>query len=451
MRALRLELRRSLAPWAGMLLVATAVALLYSVSAPWWKGPEAWDEQWHSAAQWIRFLLVFLWPLVVGAGAVAGLRDHRAGIADLLTTAARPPWRRAAVTAGALAIYLVLGYLTVFALGAVQVIWHGGYFHLAWLPITAVGALAVVAGGWLGMGVARAFPSVLTPPLLAVSALVALVFLTISQDPAADPSRVLPNQVVLLSPALSAVRNVYDTVAAAANAGQAIWLAGLALTGFGLLVATSARLRLIALVPAVAGFAIALPVLPARTLVLNESASAAVCREHVCLTRMRASTLDSFAPVAEHALRLLATLPDAPTSVREVPEPSLHHGGVPRRPETVPVLFNGSFEAAQPGDWLTELVAGAGTPTCFGESDDDQGTIREAAARAVAAAWFTGELKPVRDHLFIRAGAAEPARRAWEALRVLPPDQQLARVSAARAVGLSCQGDQLTALTGGTL
>ena len=451
MRALRLELRRSLAPWAGLLIVAAAVALLYSLSAPWWKGPEAWDAQWHSAAQWVRFLLVFLWPLVIGAGAVAGLRDHRSGTTDLLATAARPAWQRGAATAGALAICLVLGYLAVFALGAVQVIWNGGYFHLAWLPITAVGALSVVAGGWLGMGVARVFPSVLTPPLLAVSALVALVFLTISQDPSTEPTKVVPNQVTLLSPALWAMRNVYDTVAAAASTGQAIWLTGLALTGFGLLVATSVRLRLIALVPALLGVSLALPVLPARTFVPNEAASAWVCRENVCLSRMRSSTMDSFAPVAAEALRLLAKLPDAPTQVREVPQPRLHRGGVPRTPDVVPVHFNGAFRLVQPGDWLTELVAGAGTPTCFGQSDDEQLTVREAAARAAVGAWFTGELKPVRNYHFITEAAAEPARRAFDALRSLPVDQQVARVRAARAVGLSCQGDQLTALTDGTL
>jgi hypothetical protein len=447
-KALRLELRRSLAPWAGLLVVAAAVALLYSLSAPWWKGPEAWNAQWHSAAQWLRFLLVFLWPLVVGAGAVAGLRDHRAGTGDLFATAARPAWQRGAATAGALAIYLVLGYLAVFAIGAAQVVWNGGYLHLAWLPIIAVGALAVVAGGWLGMGVARVFPSVLTPPLLAVSTLITLAFLTIAQDRV----RVLPNQISLLSPALDAVRNVYETVAPAASAGQAIWLTGLALTGFGLLVATSVRLRVMALVPALVGGAIALPVLPATTLVLNEAASAAVCRENVCLSRMHESTLDSFAPVASDALRLLAKLPDPPTSVREVVQPRIDQGGVPRTKDVVPVHYNGgAFERAQPGDWLTELVAGAGTPTCFSEVDDEQKTIREAAARTAVAAWFTGELKPLRNRRFIREAAAEPAQRAFDALRGLPADQQVARVSAARAVGLSCQGDQLTALTDGAL
>jgi hypothetical protein len=451
-RALRVELRRSIAPWTGVLLFGAAVALLYSLSAPWWKGLEAWDEQWHSAAQWVRFLLVFLWPMVVGAGAIAGLRDHRAGTDDLLATTARPAWQRAAATAGALACCLVAAYLLVFALGAALVVRHGGYFHLAWLPITAVGALAVVAGGWFGMGVARVFPSVLTPPLLAVSSLIALAFLTISQDPAAEPDVEVPNQVKLLSPALGAMRNVYDTVATSANTGQAIWLTGLALTGFGLYAATTTRLRVLALVPVIASAAIALPLLPTRTFVLNEAASASVCRGNVCLSRMRESTLDAFAPVGEEALRLLAKLPGAPTSVREVPYPSQNQGGIPRTADVVPVHFNGdAFTLATPGDWLGVLVAGGGTPTCFGEFDENEKVIREAAARTAVAAWFTGELKPLPLYRFIRDGAAAPADQALAAVRALPADEQLARVNAAREVGLSCQGDQLTVLTGGTL
>lgn len=446
-----MELRRSLAPWAGLVLLASAVTLLYSLSAPWWKGPEAWDAQWHTSAQWVRFLLVFLWPLAVGAGAIAGLRDHRAGTDDLFATTARPAWHRGAATAGALAIYLAAAYLLVFALGAVQVVANGGYFHLAWLPITAVGALAVVAGGWIGMGVARVFPSVLTPPLLAVCALIAVVFLTISQDPATGRETAVPNQLTLLSPALGAARNVYNTIAAAANTGQAIWFTGLALTGFGLFVALTTRLRLLALVPMIVGAAVALPVLPANTFVLDEAASAAVCRGHVCLSRMNESTLDSFAPVGEKALLLLAKLPDAPTSVHEVPEPRVSRGGIPRTADVIPVHLNGNaFKLTRPDTWLAELVAGGGTPTCFGEADDQQ-VIREAAARTAVAAWFTGELKALPDFQYIRDQAAEPAARALAALHALPEADQVARVSAARSVGLSCQGDQLTALTDGAL
>lgn len=184
----------------------------------------------------------------------------------------------------------------------------------------------------------------------------------------------------------------------------------------------------------------------------HHHAQVVVPRHRDCLTRIHESTLDSFVPAAEDALRLLAKLPGAPTSVREVTQPRLHRGGVPRTADVVPVHFNGdAFRYAQPGEWRTELVAGAGTPTCFNQINDEQKEIREAAARTAVAAWFTGELKPLRASRFIREGAAEPARLAWEALRSLPADQQVARVSAARAVGLSCQGDQLTALTNGEL
>lgn len=142
----------------------------------------------------------------------------------------------------------------------------------------------------------------------------------------------------------------------------------------------------------------------------------------MCLSRLHESTLDSFAPVAEEALRLLAKLPDAPKSVREVFDPRPLHTGITRSPEVVPVSFNSdTFKFAKPGDWLPVLVAGGGTPSCLGDTSPDETTIREVAARTAVAAWFTGELKP------------------------------LPHFRSARAAGLSCQGDQLAVLTGGAL
>ena len=74
---LRTELRRSTAPVAGIGFLLGALALLYGLSGPWYKGSAPWDEQWTGLAQWTRHLMVFLWPLVVGVGAWQGLRDHR--------------------------------------------------------------------------------------------------------------------------------------------------------------------------------------------------------------------------------------------------------------------------------------------------------------------------------------------------------------------------------------
>jgi hypothetical protein len=445
-RALGIELRRSVAPWAALVVLVVAVAFLYLLSGPWWKGSENWTWQWTSAALWERFLLTFLWPIAVGAGALQGLRDQRSGMGELLRTTPRPTWQRAAATAGAVGLLLAVAYLALFLLGAVQVIGNGGYFHLGWLPIMVVGALSLVAGAWLGMGVARTFPSTLTPPLLAVAALVGMAFLLTSTDVGES---VIPNRITLLSPAFHQVRYVFDTVAASVNVGQAVWLTGLAATGFLLIVAGTARTRLVALLPVVLGAAVALPILPDQPYVVNTAATELVCRGQVCVTRLHESTLDALAGSGEEALRLLAKLPDAPTGVREVIFPLPEQGSFPRTSDTVPVHFDDLATAGENPDWTRGLLAGAGTPTCLGETDPDDLVVREMAARTVTAAWFLGDLKPVRAIKFQRKAVAPLAQQAWDALRALSAEEQVARVSAARAVGLSCRGDQLTALAGG--
>ena len=95
-RVLRIELRRSVAPWAGIVVLTTALAFLYLVSTAWWRGTTAWTAQWTSLALWTRALLFYLWPLAVGLGALQGLRDHRSTMPELLTTTPRPAWHRAA-------------------------------------------------------------------------------------------------------------------------------------------------------------------------------------------------------------------------------------------------------------------------------------------------------------------------------------------------------------------
>lgn len=111
-RVLRTELKRSLAPWAGAVVLTTALAFLYLLNGAWWSGTTAWTAQWTSLALWTRALLFYLWPLAVGLGALQGLRDHRSKMPDLLTTS-RPAWHRAATLAGTTAITLASAFALV--------------------------------------------------------------------------------------------------------------------------------------------------------------------------------------------------------------------------------------------------------------------------------------------------------------------------------------------------
>ncbi|MER5226882.1 hypothetical protein [Streptomyces flaveus] len=450
-RILRIELRRSTAPWAGLLVLLVALAFLHLLSGPWWKGPEMWTAQWTSTARWERFLLAFLWPLATGAGAVQGLRDHRSGMRELLATAPRPGWQRAAKTAGASALTLAVAYLLVFLVGAVQVIAGDGYFHLAWLPILAVGVLGLVAGAWLGMGIGRTVPSALTPPVLAVTSLVATVSLVVVMDAAAEGA--VPNRVALLSPALPEVNDVFVTVAGRVSLGQALWLLGVAATGFLLLAAAQRRARLLALLPLALGAAVALPILPsdpARAFVVDAGATAPVCSGRVCVTEVSRTRLATLAGPGEDALRLLAKLPGAPGSVREATGAWPPRTRQSRTADVVPVDFDApGFRGDVAGEELTRsLLTGAGTPPCVDEEGEyGPRYVRERAARNVAAAWFLGELRP-HHSAYLRDEIDVLARPAWNALRALPADEQRARITALRAAALSCDGDLLDVLAG---
>lgn len=260
-RVLRTELKRSVAPWAGAVTAAGGLAFLYSLSGPWWKGSGQWTAQWTSLALWTRSLLVFLWPLAVGLGALQGLRDRRSKMPELLTSTPRPAWQRAALLSGSTALSLAAGFGLFVLVGAVQVPGSTGYTHLGWLPVTLVAALALVAGAALGMGVGRALPYALTPPVLAVAALFVTALLRVTFD-GERPAAALPVPLALLSPAVEGVADVLLTLSPSVHAGQTVWLLGMAATGFALLVAATPRARALALTPLLSGAAVALLVLP---------------------------------------------------------------------------------------------------------------------------------------------------------------------------------------------
>lgn len=251
-----------------------------------------------------------------------------------------------------------------------------------------------------------------------------------------------PNRIVLLSPSLAEVHSAFLTVAWRVNAGQTVWLLGLAATGFLLLVAGNRRARLLALLPVVLSAAVAVPLLPAshdRDYVIDKAATALVCEGPVCVTRLHERELAAIAGPegpAEEALRLLAALPDPPSTVREtVPvwPPGVWQPQAPPQPAGfVPVDFEARALSGAPKDEvLRGLLAGAGTAPCVvplrtypteeeEQRYDETKAVREVAARTVAAAWFLGDLKPLRGTGPLGAGAGKLAGPAWETLRALP-------------------------------
>ncbi|GHF57067.1 hypothetical protein GCM10018790_38860 [Kitasatospora xanthocidica] len=459
-RVLRTELRRSVAPWPGVVVLAGSLAVFFLIDGIWWKGTAGWTAQWTSMAMWTRYLLAFWWPLVVGMGAVYGLRDSRSRMAELLVTTPLPAWRRATLPAGATALAVTAGFGLLVLVGGVQVaLGPTTYTGLGWLPISLVAALALVAGAVFGMGVARTLPSVLTPPALVVLVLLLTGLLMNKSSDGALPSSIAPNRLAQLSPAIAEPRQMLLTLSGSVHLGQTLWLLGLLATGFALLSAATRRARLLAVTPALAGAALALLVLPAApqdTYVVDKAAATLVCDGPVCVTQANRSRLPELAPRGKEALRVLHDVlgDQAPNAVREDTEPRALGDPRPLSGDVVLVDFDERLLADATGEDLTRaLIAQGLAPSCRGNSDREGGGRRAVVVQSVAVSWALRDsrLRPLEEKgsdAYALTTWAD-ADVAWQRLTALSPAEQRSRIAELRAAALSCAGyDQLPVLLG---
>ncbi|MEU8639665.1 hypothetical protein AB0C38_46365 [Amycolatopsis sp. NPDC048633] len=449
---LRTELRRSIAPWAGLALLVVALGLLFLLSGPWWKVPAPWTGNTTTTALWLRFMLVFLWPVAVGAGAIQGMRDSRSGMVELLSTTSRPGWHRAIRLAGAVGALSALGFLLVFGVGLVEVLAHGGFVSAIFVPVILVGLLAIVAGSWAGLAIGRLLPHPLTAPALAVLTLVVSVVAWTSLEESVLSMAYSP--FGLLAPTLGQPRGTLVTTAASVNLGQAAWFVGLAVTGFLLLAANSVRARVLGLLPLVAGAAIALPVFPASAdglLVPDGVAAQKLCDGPICVTRAHEDRLAALAGPGREALAMLAKLPGAPTRIEERIAPTSFTIPATRDPGVVYLNFqrDDNLLTANADELRLAVLSGAGLPSCLPPS---YGDLTDVGGRMIAAAYFTGELKPLPE---FGAGWAtrqpSPIDDAWAKFRALPDDVRFSRMVALRRMLLTCQGDPLNTLVPGAM
>ncbi|MBE1500873.1 hypothetical protein H4696_007973 [Amycolatopsis lexingtonensis] len=449
---LRTELRRSIAPWAGLAVVVVALGFLFLLSGPWWKAPASWTVHSTTTALWLRFLLVFLWPVVVGAGAIQGMRDSRSGMGELLATTSRPGWQRLARLAGAVGGLSVAGFLVVFAVGAVEVLAHDGFFSLGFLPVLLVGSLGVLAGSWLGLAVGRLLPHPLAAPGAAVLAFVLTVLCWMSLERGLEP--VFPARVGPLAPSLAEPRGEMVTTTASLDLGQSAWFLGLAVTSFLLLSVRSVRARLLSLLPLVAGVAVALPLFPAApadALTIDSVAGRKVCDGPICVSELHRDRLAALQGPGREALAMLAKLPDPPARIEEQVLPPPISEPAPRDPHVVYLDFqrNDLLRTAGADDLRLAVLSGAGVPSCLRPSTS---TIPDQAARAIAAGYFTGKLEPLPEYTRNWFKRELPSiEQVWEKFRALPPEVQATRIAALRQSLLTCRGEALDTLVPGAL
>jgi hypothetical protein len=339
-----------------------------------------------------------------------------------------------------MAVCLVVGYLLIFAVGAIKVAGSTDYFSSNWWPVALVGALSLVAAGWLGLGIGRLVPSVYTPPVLVVLGFLMLLL------PVQLSKGDSPGVVGLLSPGFETDLGEYNEIAPSVNLGQFFWFVGLALGGLLLALFGRRIASAVAALPVAVALVVALPILggaPANGIQLDPGASAEVCTHDggpaVCVTAAHAKSLDVLVGPARKALTALGKLPNPPTSVHEVT--SAQAGPQPADQ----VWFDSDnytpgegWDTGDSAELEAKVLAGAGTRPC---GDIDYAT------RAIAAAWLM-DTYPAPGMSVV--DPAENARRGQmlHALTALPAAQQVQRIAAVRQAGLTC-GDVGAALSGG--
>ncbi|MBF9130671.1 hypothetical protein I0C86_17145 [Plantactinospora sp. S1510] len=451
-RILRIELRRSAALGVALLSLVVATATLLSYT-------EGFAGRWMQLAVSGRSLLMVMCPLALAGGAWLGRRDSRSRVDELFTSTARPRWQRVLPTAGALAITLVTAYILMLLIGAAWVLPTAGYFPIAAIAVSAVGVLSLIAAGWLGMAAGRAMPRLVTAPALAVVsvALLALLpdYLSVASmvEDRSDPA------ALLLTPVYIGGLDDLQTVVARVNLTQALWLAALAATGLLLLGAVGRRAITLAVLPAVLGAAVAIPLMPTggydAAAAVDPDAAELVCDNdgwQVCVTRAHAGLLPDVVGPARLALTMMAAkLPGAPSRAVETrrvqswaqPDDAAPAAKADRAHTLVfdapPIGRTGRADLTD-ADFLPGLLEAAWRQDCGGQQEDQDAYL----ARTVAAAWLTGQL-PVAQSWWV-PGDPERVSAAYQTLIGLPEAEQERRMVEARDAALACRTDALRSI-----
>ncbi|MGW4482996.1 hypothetical protein ACWEOE_04075 [Amycolatopsis sp. NPDC004368] len=440
MSVLRIEFRRTIAPWLVVVLLAVGLGYFFLFSGPWWKDAQAWNLQWTPSVLWSRYQLSLLWPIVVSAGAIQGMRDRRSGMDELLSTTPLPVARRTSKIALVIGLSAVVGYLVIVAVGLGQVIANDGMVTFTWVLPLLVGIASVVAGAAVGLAAGRLLPHPLTAPAAGILALVVGVFLQTAGVRGSSIQQTVPNRIALLSPAGVQPFSAFVDPVVSVSIGQLCWLLGLAATGF---LALAAR-RWFALLPVVVGLAVAIPIFPATAadnFVDNPGAAAPVCDGPVCVTTLHADWLSTVAGPGKAALALLAKLPGAPTRIVETTTSETRSHG-PGDPSALVVRRDDpSLRNFSGHDLEYELLATA--PFCSGPPTATK-------AHYIIASWLLGDpSSPPRADVY-GSWLTTPMHDVGTQLRALPASEQLARVSAAYQAQQTCSGDPYALLTGGS-
>jgi hypothetical protein len=458
-RILWIELRRC-TPAAVIALVSIVIGV--GAQLAW---TQVFAGRWMQLAVTNRMSLLVLLPLALAGGAWLGRREAQHRVNELFASTIRPRSQRVIPSAAAYAITIVAAYLLVFAVGTTWVFPTAGYFPGTAIVVTAVGAVSLIAAGWLGMAAGRAVPRLVTAPAVAVAGALVVLLPELMTDPI-EASTTGRNPVALmLSPLIQEIQD-FQTIATQVNMAQALWFGSLAGSGLLLLAAASRRAVALAMLPVMLGFAITVSLAPDRSpgnsvlVAADSAATKLVCDDHgprVCVTQVHAGLLADIAgPVRQALATTAAKLPNAPTEAVESTEiPSWAQSGddaaAARYPSQALVFSSPTITRSGRAE-LGDAFAGDLLQSVWDHGCADPASSRPAAepsdvviARQVAVAWLSGPAAAFED---MSAEDRQRAESSYRALISLPQEEQARRMRTAREAATECRTDGFLPILG---
>ncbi|WP_328580644.1 hypothetical protein [Streptomyces sp. NBC_00370] len=423
-RILGIELRRSVALGAALLIAVGGTIVLQATTGRWATG-------WMALVMTQREYLAVMSPLAMAAGAWQSYREHRANVAELFASAPRPRSRRIVPILAATGLTVLVAYLVTLLAAAPRIAGTAHYLPPAALAVTAVGLITMIASVWVGLAVGRLVPALATAPALAVVGYILQVL----------APHLLPDQgfVVAFSPSMGMSRfSDYDTVGGGVSGAQALWMAAVAVAGVMLFAVRNRRLAFAALVPLAIGATVTALVAPTGAAydrqTLDPVAQELVCTTdtpRVCVSRAHEGVLPEVVPKARQALRLLP----ATGIVAAHEDTSTIFPPTSPGPQAGTALMDITLDKhghlADPGQFLPRMLTEVfATPISCAETRDID--------LASAAAFWLLDREPVAGLNGFDFDEPETVTL-WKGLKALPPAEAGGRVAAVHRAAQKCQ------------
>ncbi|MFH8900482.1 hypothetical protein ACH4HG_29415 [Streptomyces coeruleorubidus] len=423
-RILGIELRRSAALGAALLIAVAGTIVLHATAGRWSTG-------WMALAMTQREYLAVLSPLAMAAGAWQSYREHRANVAELLAAVPRPRAQRKVPILATTALAVLVAYLVTLLAAAPRIVDTARYLPPAAFVVVAVGLVAMIASVWLGLAVGRLVPALATAPALAVIGFALLIL-----APHALPDG---GFTAAFSPAMGmSMFSDYDTVDGGVSAAQALWTAAVAVAGVVLFAVHNRKFAFAALLPLAIGAAATALVVPTGDAydqgTLDPVAQELVCTDdtpRVCVSRAHEGLLPEVTPKARHALELLTK-----TSIVEAHEDTSTFSP-PTSPRSradtalMSITVDKHGHLAHPGRLEPTMLTGVFTsPLSCG--DNRNFTV------ATAAAYWLLDREPTAGPDGLEFHDPD-AVKLWKGLQALPRAEAEARVIAVYQAAQKCQ------------